>query len=182
MQPRQERIDLRHGQVGNGVKVIRTVAPLREVAHVRLAAVARPGDKASLRRADRVEREHAQTRRNIGRRHLGERRLHDELLFRREVDRACLDVELLGHSQTVAHILAEVALRGARHHDADRVVARRLAEDADERTVLAAAVAEDDALRAAALEQVADKGDAVFKFFCVISHDFHSVSFVTPGS
>ena len=113
----------------------------------------------------------------------GEKRLEALLcIFRREIDRARLDVELLGHGQTVGHVLAEVALGGARHHDADRIVARGLAEDADERAVLAAAVAVDDAFGAAAFEQVADKGDAVFKFFCVISHDFHSVSFVTPGS
>ena len=187
MQPGQELVNFRHGQVGDGIEVIRAVAPLREIAHVCLAAVAGAGDETALGRADGVEREHAQTRGDVRRRHLVERRdggdrLHDELLFRREIDRARLDVELLGHGQTVGHVLAEVALGGARHHDADRIVARGLAEDADERAVLAAAVAVDDTFGAAAFEQVADKGDAVFKFFCVISHDFHSVSFVTPGS
>ena len=187
VQPGQKLVNFRHGQVGDGVEVIRAVAPLREIAHICLAAVAGAGDETALGRANGIEREHAQTRGDVRRRHLVERRdggdrLHDELLFRREVDRARFDIELLSHGQTVGHVLAEVALGGARHHDADRVVARSLAEDADERAVLAAAVAVDDALGAAAFEQVADKGDAVFKFFCIISHDFHSVSFVTPGS
>ena len=187
MQPGQKLVDLRHSQVGDGVEVIRTVAPLREIAHVCLAAVASASNETALGSANGVEREHAQARGDVRRRHLVERRdggdcLHDELLFRREVDRARLDIELLGHGQAVGHVLAEVALGGAWHHDADRVVARGLTENADERAVLAAAVAVDDALGTAAFEQVADKGDAVFKFFCVISHDFHSVSFVTPGS
>ena len=138
VQPGQKLVDLRHSQVSNGVEVIRAVAPLREIAHVRLAAVAGAGDKTALGRANGVEREHAQARGNVRRRHLIERRdggdcLHDELLFRREVDRARFDIELLGHGQAVGHVLAEVALRGARHHDSDRVVARGLAEDANER-------------------------------------------------
>ena len=66
---------------------------------------------------------------------------------------------------------AAAALRcGAGQENAHGVAARLLAENADERAVLAAAVAVNDAF-AAAFQQLPDKGNAVFEFLFVVAHN-----------
>ena len=154
---------------------MRAVAPLGEVADVGLAGVAGAGDDAPLGVGDGVERDHAQTRGDVGDGHVRQLRHALErgqlgLAHRREVYDASLDVELLGDLHAVVPVHAVVAAAGAGHDDADSVVARGLAQDADQGAVLAAGVAEDDAPGVRGGEAGAYELHPLFKFHFVVSH------------
>ena len=169
--------DLGHAQIGDGVEVGGSVAPLGAVAHERLAAVARSGDEPVLGGSDGVKRRHTKARGNV--RHGGVIELYARLFQRRdesaarfrEIHGAVGNAILLGYADRVVRVAAVVLRRGAGQENAHGVAARLLAENADERAVLAAAVAVNDALAAAFFQQLPDKGNAVFEFLFVVAHN-----------
>ena len=169
--------DLGHAQIGDGIEVGGGVAPLGAVAHKRFAAVARSGDEPVLGRGDRVKRRHAKARGDV--RHGGVVELEARLFERcderaarlREIHGAVRDAVLLRNADRVVRVAAVILRRGAGQENAHGIAARLLAEDAHERAVLAAAVAVNNALAAAFLQQLPDKGDAVFEFLFVVAHN-----------
>ena len=85
-------------------------------------------------------------------------------------------------------VAAVIPPGSAGHDDADRVVAGSLAENAHQRAVLAAGIAEDNAFQAGAVHKVPNPGNAAVVFLLPVSgdHGFPSFCFSTlsntPGS
>ncbi len=136
-----------------------------------------PGDEAVLGGGNGVKRRHAKTRGDV--RYGGVVELYARLFQRRderaarfrEIHGAVGDAILLGDADRVVRVAAVVLRRGAGQENAHGVAARLLAENTDERAVLAAAVAVNDALAAAFFQQLPDKGNAVFEFLFIVAHN-----------
>ncbi len=182
----QESDHLGGREVRNRIEVMGAVTPLGIIAHIALTAVAGPGDQKALGSGNGIERRHAQARGNIryGKvRHVGHalQRLQLGGTDRCQVDRPGLDPVLTGKLAAVFGIAAEISAGSAGHDDADRVVAGGLAENAHQRAVLAAGIAEDNAFCAGAVHKVPNPGNAAVVFLLPVSgdHGFPSFCFST---